>query len=53
MAAMDIRWIGRSGVETCSWADLDGLMARDEGFAWIDIPTADEDSAWAGGKPRG
>jgi Mg2+ and Co2+ transporter CorA len=44
MAMMDIRWIAPSGVETCSWADLDDLMARDGGFAWIDIPTVDEDT---------
>jgi magnesium transporter len=43
MTTMDIRWIGPDGVKRCDWADMEALQAGD-GFMWIDLPTADEET---------
>ena len=42
---MDVRFIGRAGVRRHSVDDLPELLARDEGFVWVDIPVCDEADA--------
>src|SRR5690349_17158018 len=39
---MDVRFVGTDGVEDHDVADLDTLLARTDGFTWIDVPTFDE-----------
>jgi Mg2+ and Co2+ transporter CorA len=35
---MDVTWIGSDGVKPCSAADLPGLLERDDGWVWVDVP---------------
>jgi len=42
---MDVRWISAAGVEDRPESDLPGLLARADGFIWVDIPVCDERSA--------
>jgi Mg2+ and Co2+ transporter CorA len=42
---VDVSWIGPAGVERHAPHDVGKLLAREEGFVWIDIPDPDEDSA--------
>jgi magnesium transporter len=42
---MDVRWIGLAGMEVHPPADLEQLLARDEGFVWVDVAHCDEDTA--------
>ena len=39
---MDVRFVGTDGVVDHDVADLDALLERTDGFAWIDVPTFDE-----------
>ena len=39
---MDVRWISPAGVETCAWADIPALLARDDGFIWVDVADCDD-----------
>ena len=39
---MDVRFVGTDGVEDHDVAELDALLARTDGFTWIDVPTFDE-----------
>ena len=42
---MDVRWISAAGVEDRPESDLPALLARDDGFIWVDIPLCDERAA--------
>ena len=44
---MDVRFISPSGIETCGWADVEGLLQRDDGFVWVDAGLCDEETAEA------
>jgi magnesium transporter len=50
---VDVRWISASGVETCAWSDLAGLLKRDGGFVWVDIESCDDATAQALGEGFG
>jgi Mg2+ and Co2+ transporter CorA len=41
---MDVRWVSTSGIESHPAADLEGLLERDDGFLWLDVPTCDGDA---------
>ena len=38
---MDVRWIGRTGVEERGWSDVPELLARDDGMVWVDVLSCD------------
>jgi Mg2+ and Co2+ transporter CorA len=42
---MDVRWISTGGAEAGEWSEVNDLLARDDGFVWIDVQTADEETA--------
>jgi Mg2+ and Co2+ transporter CorA len=42
---MEVRWISETGVEEHPTGDLELLLARDDGFVWVDVPECDEDTA--------
>ena len=42
---LDVRWIGAAGVEDRLETDLPELLARSDGFVWVDIPACDERAA--------
>ncbi len=42
---MDVRWISPDGVEERPESDLPALLARADGFIWVDIPVFDERAA--------
>ena len=42
---MDVRWISPGGVEDRPETDLPGLLARADGFIWVDVPLCDERAA--------
>jgi Mg2+ and Co2+ transporter CorA len=42
---MDVLWVSEGGLSPRSEKDLPALMARDDGFVWIDLPSCDEDAA--------
>jgi len=42
---MDVRWITANGLEWRTLDELDTLLARDDGFVWIDIPNCDARAA--------
>jgi magnesium transporter len=42
---MDVRWIAPSGIETRDWSDVPALLARDDGFVWVDILVCDTATA--------
>ena len=44
---MDVRWISPTGIDECAWSDVPGLLERDDGFVWLDIPSCDEEMAMA------
>jgi magnesium transporter len=44
---MDVRWISASGIEDCLWSDVAGLLERNDGFVWVDIPKCDDEKAKA------
>jgi magnesium transporter len=39
---MDVYWMSGRGLERRRAEDLPGLLARDEGYVWVDIPECDE-----------
>jgi magnesium transporter len=41
---MDIRFITGSQVKSATAADVPALLASDDGFVWIDIPSVDDDA---------
>jgi Mg2+ and Co2+ transporter CorA len=44
---MDVRWVSASGIEDRAWADVPSLLARDDGFVWVDVGSCDEETARA------
>ena len=42
---MDVRWISPDGVEDRPESDLPALLARADGFVWVDVPVFDERAA--------
>jgi len=38
---MDVRWITSAGSEDRDWADIPGLLARDDGIVWVDVLSCD------------
>ena len=42
---MQIRLVTPDGVHRCAMDDLPGLLARDDGVLWVDVPEADPDAA--------
>ena len=38
---MVVRWFSEAGVEELSVQDLPSFLGRDDGYAWVDIPTLD------------
>jgi magnesium transporter len=42
---MNVHWISAKGAERQTTKDLPGLLKRDDGFVWVDIPACDETAA--------
>src|SRR5919197_1232883 len=42
---MDVRFLSDEGIEQHSVGELEGLLARDDGLVWVDIPACDEEAA--------
>ena len=38
---MELRWISQEGVELRALDEIDALLARDDGFVWVDVPEWD------------
>ena len=43
--ATQVRWVSATSVEEHGWADVESLLARPEGFVWIDLVECDEPGA--------
>src|SRR5438034_10136156 len=43
--ATQVRWVSATSVEEHRWADVESLLARREGFVWIDLVECDEPGA--------
>lgn len=41
---MDVRWVTAEGIEDHPVKDLKALLEREDGFAWVDIPTPDAEA---------
>ncbi len=41
-SAMQVHWVSAAGVERHAVADLPVLIAREDGFVWVDLPAWDE-----------
>jgi Mg2+ and Co2+ transporter CorA len=41
---MDVRWVTAEGVEDHQVKDLKALLEREDGFAWVDIPSPDAEA---------
>jgi magnesium transporter len=44
---MDIRWISPTAIEAFTWSDVPSLLERQDGFAWVDIGSCDDEMASA------
>jgi Mg2+ and Co2+ transporter CorA len=42
---MDVRFVSDEGIQQHSVEQLAGLLTRDDGLVWVDIPVCDEDAA--------
>jgi Mg2+ and Co2+ transporter CorA len=42
---MDVRFVSDDGIQQHPVGDLERLLARDDGFVWVDIPSCDEEAA--------
>jgi magnesium transporter len=42
---MDVRFLSDEGIEQHPVGELAGLLARDDGLVWVDIPACDEEAA--------
>jgi magnesium transporter len=42
---MDVRFVSDEGIQQHPVGDLERLLARDDGFVWVDIPSCDEEAA--------
>ncbi len=40
---MELRWVSDEGVCSRPLTDLPGLLARDDGFVWVDVPEWDDE----------
>jgi magnesium transporter len=41
---VDVWFVSARGAEGCAVADLPALLARDDGFVWVDVPTYDDEA---------
>jgi len=41
---MDVRFVSDEGIKQHPVGELEALLARDDGFVWVDIPTCDEEA---------
>ena len=41
---MDVRWVTAEGIEDHQAKDIKALLEREDGFAWVDIPTSDAEA---------
>jgi magnesium transporter len=41
---VDVRFVSSGGVDDHQTADLPGLLARDDGFVWVDVPELDDET---------
>ena len=42
---MDVRFVSDDGIQQHPVGELERLLARDDGFVWVDIPVCDEEAA--------
>ena len=42
---MDVRFVSDDGIQQHPVGELEQLLARDDGFVWVDIPSCDEEAA--------
>ena len=42
---MDVRFVSDDGIQQHPVGELEQLLARDDGFVWVDIPICDEQAA--------
>ena len=42
---MDVRFVSDEGIQQHPVGELDGLLARDDGLVWVDIPVCDQEAA--------
>jgi magnesium transporter len=42
--AVEVHWVSDEGIEDHQVKDLKELLERDDGFAWVDIPTCDAEA---------
>src|SRR5687768_8063645 len=42
---MDVRFVGTDGIEEHAAGDVPALLARSDGFIWIDVPEFDDEAA--------
>jgi magnesium transporter len=42
---MDVRFVSDDGIQQHPVGELERLLARDDGFVWVDIPSCDEEAA--------
>jgi magnesium transporter len=42
---MDVRFVSDEGIQRHPVGELERLLARDDGFVWVDIPSCDEEAA--------
>ena len=42
---MDVRFVSDEGIQQHPVGELERLLARDDGFVWVDIPSCDEEAA--------
>src|SRR5437762_4594642 len=45
LAQARVRWVSAAGMEDHAWTDLERLLARPDGFVWIDLAECDEAAA--------
>ncbi len=44
MDAVEVHWVSDEGIEDHQVKDLKALLEREDGFAWVDIPTPDAEA---------
>jgi magnesium transporter len=42
---VDVHFVGPQGVRSHAVHDLPGLLGREDGFVWVDVPAVDDDTA--------
>ncbi|MGE0228097.1 MAG: magnesium transporter CorA family protein [Dehalococcoidia bacterium] len=43
----DVRWVASGMATAATWDDVPALLARDDGFVWIDVTRCDRDAAFS------